>query len=138
MIERPDGQSWLSAIADAAKARALSLPPFAARGMGGARSAGVEGGRFITFKRRLVPMERAKVDGVEWTLWYEHDDLPVAVAAFREPSEPTPEDVSRALSIFKGWLIDQWTSDEASTAVSRHPRAQPVQTPPAVSGEKQH
>jgi hypothetical protein len=53
--------------------------------MGRAQSEKVEGCRFVTFRGRLVPDRQAEVDGVEWTLWGEQGDLPLPVAAFREP-----------------------------------------------------
>jgi hypothetical protein len=130
MTENLREQSWLRAIAEAAKVRGVSLPSFTGHAMGGARTARLEGGKFITFKRRMVPADRAEVEGVEWTLWCEQDDLPVAVAAFREALEPKPEDVDRVLSIFRGWFVDDWAADEAKAAVSTHPRAQPVQAAP--------
>jgi hypothetical protein len=127
MTENPRQQSWLRAIAAAAKAEGVSLPSFTGHAMGGARSVSVEGGRFITFKRRLVPAAQAEVDGIEWTLWLEQDDLPTPIAAFREPAEPKPENVTTALSLLKGWLAEGWTPEEAKVAVGTHPRAQPVQ-----------
>ncbi len=136
MIKIPREQSWLRAFAEAAKVRGVSLPSFTGHAMGGAGTARVEGGKFITFKRRMVPADRAGVEGVEWTLWREQDDLPVAVAAFREPLEPTEDDVNRVLSIFKGWLVDDWAANEAKAVVSTHPRVQPVPAPPLVSNEK--
>lgn len=51
------------------------------------------------------------MDGIEWTLWLEQDDIPTPVAAFREPVEPQPEDISRALKLLKGWLLDAWTPE---------------------------
>lgn len=75
------------------------------------------GGRVVTFKRRLVPESQAAVDGVEWTLWMDQDDVPGLVAAFRKPTVPTPEDVRECLVVIKGWLIDQWTPDEAKAAI---------------------
>lgn len=119
-------QSWLKAITRVAKEQAVILPSFTGHGMGSARTVSVANGRFVTFKRRLVSAVRAEVDGVEWTLWYEQDDLPMPVAAFREPLEPTEENVRTALSLFKGWLVDGWTSDEAKAAVRSHPKAQPI------------
>jgi hypothetical protein len=133
--EHPRQQSWLKAIAQAAKEQGVSLPSFTGHAMGSARSVSVADGRFITFKRRLVPTARAEVDGVEWTLWREQDDLPVPVAAFREPLEPKQENVATALSLLKGWLVDGWTPEEAKAAVRTHPRAQPVEERPPPSRE---
>lgn len=104
--------------------------------MGGARAESAADGRFITFKRRLVPAAQAEVDGVEWTLWNEQDDLPVPIAAFREPAEPNSENVKTALSLLTGWLVDGWTPDEAKAAVRTHPRAQPVPEMSPPSGDK--
>ena len=138
MIDETQRRSWLRAITAAAKEQALTLPPFGGHGMGTARSGSVANGRFITFKRRLVLPVRANVDGVEWTLWSEQDDLPLPIAAFREPQEPTREGVMTALALIKGWLVDGWTPDEARAAVGRHPRVQPVEElppgPPRVGG----
>lgn len=120
-------QSWLRVLAEAAREQGVPLPSFTQHGMGSARSVKVGNGRFVTFKRRLVPASRAEVDGVEWTLWYEQDDLPVAVAAFREPLQPKPENIAVALALLKGWLVDGWTPAEAQAAVATHPRVQPVE-----------
>lgn len=128
MTSSLNGLIWLQALAAAAaQQQGIALPAFAAQGMGSARSTSVAGGRHVTFKRRLVPPEQAAVDGIEWTLWLEHDDIPTPVAAFREPVEPQSEDISRALKLLKGWLLDAWTPDEARTAVGSHPRVRPTE-----------
>ena len=131
MTENPQQQSWLRAIAHAAKEQGVSLPSFTKHGMGSARSVSCDG-RFITFKRRLVPSTQAEVDGVEWTLWTAQDQLPVPVAAFREPLEPKPENVTVALSLLKGWLVDRWSAEETQAAVKAHPRALPVEELPPL------
>jgi Zn-dependent peptidase ImmA (M78 family) len=132
----PRQQSWLRAIAEAAKEQDVPLPTFTGHTMGGVRSSGVGDGRFVTFKRRLVPAEQAKVDGVEWTLWLARDDVPVPVAAFRESAAATRESVATVLSLLRGWLVDGWTCEEAKAAVGRHPRVQPVADLPVPSAEK--
>src|SRR6516225_8639230 len=126
MTERPQQKAWLRALAETAKEQGISLPPFTGHGMGGARSAKGADGRFITFKRRLVSADQAKIDGVEWTLWLEQDDLPAPVAAFRVPLDPNQENVLETLSLVKGWLLDQWTPDEARLVVGQHPGARLV------------
>ena len=136
MTKAPRQQSWLRALAEVAKEQDVPLPSFTGHAMGGARSASVGDGRFVTFKRRLVPVEQAKVDGVEWTLWLDQDDMPVPVAAFREPVEPKREQVATALVLLKGWLVDGWNSEEAKAAVGRHPRVQPVADLPLPSAER--
>ena len=133
MTERPQQRAWLSAIAEAAKEQGILLPPFTGHGMGSARSVKTRDGRFITFKRRLVPTAQAEIDGVEWTLWLEKEDLPRPIAAFREPLEPKQETVAGALSLLKGWLLDAWTPDEAKLAVAQHPRSHIVEEVPAPS-----
>ena len=75
----------------------------------------------------LAPVAQAEIDGVEWTLWRKQDDLPVPLAAFREPQQPKQENVTVALSLLEGWLVDGWTPDEAKAAVRKHPRAQIVE-----------
>ena len=129
-------QSWLRALAEAAKEQGVSLPSFTGHAMGSARSVSSADGRFITFKRRLVSAAQAEVDGVEWTLWREQDDVPVPVAAFREPLQPRRENVAPALSLLKGWLIDGWTPEDAKVAVRTHPGAQTVQEPPPPRDDK--
>ena len=89
--------------------------------MGSARSVPVADGRFVNFKRRLVPAARAEVDGIEWSLWLEQNDLPTPIAAFREPLEPKPENIAETLSLLRGWLVDGWTPDETKLAVGQHP-----------------
>ncbi len=136
MTEKHKHRSWLRAVAEAAKERGVPLPSFTGHAMGGARSLSVKDGRFITFKRRLVPEAQAEVDGVEWTLWLKQDDLPVPVAAFREPMEPKRENVTNTMLLLTGWLVDGWTADEAKDRVGLHPRAQALQELPAPSGER--
>jgi hypothetical protein len=123
-------QSWLRALAEAARQQSLTLPPFTGHAMGGARTLSVADGRFVTFKRRLVPADQAEVDGIEWALWLEHDDLPERIAAFREPLEPKRENLANALSLLKGWLLDGWTPAEAKARVGTHPRVQSVEDLP--------
>jgi len=135
MTEKPRQESWLSAITEAARQHGYALPLFTGQGMGSARSLSAAGGRFITFKRRLVRAAEAEIDGVEWTLWIELNELPMPVAAFREPLMPKQENVAAALSLFKGWLLDGWTPEEAKAAVSRHPRCQKVVEVLAPSNE---
>lgn len=119
-------ESWLKAIADAAREQHLALPPFTAGGMGTARSSTVGDGRFVTFKRRLVPADQAENDGVEWTLWFEKDETPVPIAAFRQPLWPKMEEVAATLFFLKGWLVDEWTQDDAKANVDRHPGCAPT------------
>lgn len=133
--DRPRQQTWLGALAEAAQHQRVSLPPFTEYGMGALRSAVIASGRFVTLKRLVGRAANAEVDGVEWALWHEPDDFPVVVAAFREPPEPNQESVVVTLSFLKGWLVDQWTADEAKKAVSKHPRAQPIKDPPPRSSE---
>jgi hypothetical protein len=132
MTENPRQKGWSSAIAEVAGEQGIPLPSFQGHGMGSARSVKVADGRFITFKRRFVPAAQAEVDGVEWTLWLEHDDLPTPIAAFREPLEPRRENVADTLLLLKGWLLDGWSPDEAKRAVGQHPRAQVVEELPEV------
>jgi hypothetical protein len=136
MIETSRQLTWLSAIANAAKLQRIELPSFDAYGMGALRSTTTASSRFVTLKRRIVSADQAEVDGVEWALWRVQDDLPVPVAAFREPLQPKQENVTAVLSLLKGWLIDGWTPDEAKAVVSKHPRAQAVREPPPPSNEK--
>lgn len=123
-------QTWLSAVTEAAKVQALDFPSFIVNGMGGARTAPRAEGRFITFKRRLVPITQAEIDGVEWALWREQDGLPMRVAAFRESLEPKPENVGIVMKLMKGWLINHWSPEKAMSEVGNHPRAQTVDEPP--------
>ena len=115
-------KSWLKAVADAAKERGLDLPPFLSQGMGTARTANVTGGRFATFKRRLVPADQAANDGVEWTLWLEQGSSLAPIAAFRQPLTPGPDDVANTLCFLKGWLLDGWTREEAKSKIDAYPR----------------
>ena len=120
--------SWLRAIAEAAKAQSLDLPLFTASAMGIARTAPDADGRFATFKRRLVPIEQAEFDGVEWALWRELDDLPTRIAAFREPLDPKPESIERVMAMLKGWLVDRWTPETAQAEVGKHLRSQTIKS----------
>ena len=128
ITEKPRHKSWLNAVVEAAKEEGSPLPSFTEQGMGSASTECISNGRFITFKCRLVSQVQAQIDGIEWTLWRNEDGLPIPVAAFREPLEPTNEKVVVALSIFKGWLVDGWTSDTAKAVVCKHPRATLVLT----------
>jgi hypothetical protein len=131
MTDQSQQQTWLSAIAEAAKLQRLELPAFDQYGMGALRSATTATGRFVTLKRVLGSAAKAKGDGVEWALWHQPDGLPVLVAAFRDPLEPEHERVALTLPLLKGWFVDQWSPDEAKGAVSKHPGVQPVKDPPA-------
>jgi hypothetical protein len=132
--DRSEKSTWLGAITEAAKLQGLTLPAFDGVGMGALRSEMTRSGRFITVKRRIAPADQAEIDGVEWALWREQDDLTIPVAGFREPLRPSPENVGAVLAVLKGWLVDDWTPDEAKAAVSKHPRAFAIQEPPALSG----
>jgi hypothetical protein len=123
-LEDQRQQTWLRAVAETAKEQNAALPPFTGHAMGNARTKNLDNGRFVTFKRRLVSKAQAAIDGIEWTLWLEQDDLPLPVAAFRESQEAKPEKVRNLFSLLKGWLLDGWTVDEAKAAVGKHPLAQ--------------
>lgn len=126
MTNTPHHPSWLKALAAAAAERGVPLPAFTAQGMGVVRSASVADGRFVTFKRRLVPEPEADTDGVEWTLWRESGGSFEPVAAFRESQHPRPESVAAVLSVLGGWLVEGWTAEDARAAVGTRPQAQPV------------
>lgn len=121
-MTEPRPPSWLAALAEAARAGKVPLPPFAGHGMGSARTPTTADGRFVTVKRRLVPRDAADRDGVEFTLWRTADDLPVAEVAIREPAAPTPERVATVLALLAGWLLDGWTPEQATAAIG-HPAA---------------
>ena len=129
MTNQAEPQSWLSAIAEAAKLQGFELPPFDGYGMGTLRSATTAGGRFVTLKRRLGPSANAEVDGVEWALWHQPENLPVLIAVFRDPVDPEKANVAADLLLFKGWLVDEWAPEEAKVAVSKHPGYQPIKEP---------
>lgn len=126
MIDKTGEKSWLKALADTARAEGVPLPGFTGHAMGCARTVGE--GRFATFKRRLVTEDLAETEGVEFTLWLEKEDRPIAVSAFREPSKPTEETLAGVFSLLKGWLVDGWTPKEAREAGAGHPRARSVPT----------
>jgi hypothetical protein len=135
--ERPMRRTtWLKAIAEAARLQRVELPSFDGFGMGTLRTATTANSRFATLKRRLGRGANVDVDGVEWALWRQIDDLPVLVAAFCEPLEPNQESVAATLSLLKGWLVDEWTPDQAKSAVNEQPGAKPVRDfpPHSVSG----
>lgn len=112
------------------------MPAFNVNGMGGARTTPDSDGRFITFKRRLVSIAQAEIDGVEWALWRMQDDLPKRVAAFREPLHPTPESIGLVITLLRGWLVDQWSPEKAQAEIGKHPRVQTVDEPPASSEQQ--
>ena len=134
MTETFKQPSWLRAIREAAEEQGIPLPAFTANGMGTARSTNTSEGRFVTFKRRLVPTAQADLAGVEWTLWHEAGGLPQPVAAFREPRQPQPERVVAALVLLQGWLVDRWSPDVAKAAVGKHPRCLVVADVPPPAG----
>src|SRR5262245_31260984 len=101
MTEAVKQLRWLTAIAEAAKEQGIPLPAFSAKGMGNAQTTRGEDGRFATFKRRLVPAEKAAIDGIEWTLWSEEADMPVPVAAFRVAAQPSVERVAAVLGLLR-------------------------------------
>jgi hypothetical protein len=127
MIDINRQNSWLRSISQAAEAQHLSLPRITGLAMGSGRTATGSNGRFVTFKRRLVPDAQAELDGVEWGLWIDREEMPTRIAAFRESAVPTPQNVAVVLSLLRGWLLDEWTTEQAKAAVSAHPRSQPVE-----------
>lgn len=120
--------TWLKALAEAARQQQFELPAFAATGMGALRSETTLGNRFATLKR-LFRGGKSDFDGVEWALWQQVEDHPLLVAAFRDALEPQDEPVRLTLMILKGWLVDQWSADDAKQAVNEHPRGQRVEAP---------
>src|SRR5438128_2565950 len=92
-------KSWLAALKEAAKTQGFDLPPFTVRGMGSAQSARVADGRFVTLKHRLHSCERPTSGFVQWAFWHGTGHLPLPVASFRVPSEPTSEEVAVALPL---------------------------------------
>src|SRR5262245_35116057 len=96
MTDQSQQQTWLGTLAEVAKVQGFALPPFDQSGMGALRSATVRG-RFVTLKRVLGPVAKAKGDGVEWALWHQPDELPLLVAAFRDPLEPEKQRVALTL-----------------------------------------
>lgn len=130
MTDRSPRETWLGAIADAAKLQQIELPPFDLYGMGALRSAATANGRFITLKRRIETAADRESGDVEWALWHQPEDHPVLVAAFRDRRRPDEESVAATLSLLKGWLVDRWAPDEAKSAVGKHPGAQLVKDPP--------
>lgn len=125
-------QTWLRAIADAARGQRIELPAFGQYGMGALRSATTASGRFATLKRRLENGTTADDEGVEWALWQEAGELPEVIAAFGDRRWPADDTIATTFSLLKGWLVDQWTPDEAKRAVSKHPGARLVKPPPQV------
>jgi len=124
MLKTPPQQSWLEAIEEAAKVQHLPLPPFTGRAIGERphpKALRTDGSSRSS--AAFVSQEQAQTDGIEWSLWYEQDEMPMRVAAFREPLKPTTERVTAALSLLKGWLVDRWAPDAARAAVDNHPRA---------------
>src|SRR5207245_8413569 len=134
---QPQQQTWLSAIAEAAKLQHLELPPFDQYGMGALRSTTTASGRFVTLKRLLGPAAKTKGHGVEWALWHEPDDVPVVVVVLRDPLEPDKASVAVTLALLKGWLVDQWTPEVAKAAASEHPGVQAVKAFPRRLAEKE-
>ena len=127
MIDINRQNSWLRSISQAAEAQHLSLPRITGLAMGSARTPTDPNGRFVTFKRRLVPDAQADLDGVEWGLWIDREEMPTRIAAFRESAVPTPANVAVVLSLLRGWLVEEWTPEQAKAAVSAHPRSQPAE-----------
>lgn len=121
--------TWLKALGEAARQQQFELPAFAASGMGALRSETTLGNRFATLKR-LLRGAKWDFDGVEWALWQQVEDHPLLVAAFRDALEPKDEPVRLTLMILKGWLVDQWSADDAKRAVNGHPGVQAVKSPP--------
>lgn len=126
-------QTWLGAIADVARLQRVELPPFDQYGMGALRSATTAGGRFATLKCKIGGVINTDCEEVEWALWQMADDLPIAIAAFRERRWPNDGTIAATFSLLKGWLVDQWSPDEAKRAVGNHPGALIIQAPPRLT-----
>jgi len=122
-------QTWLSALAEAAKEQGFELPTYDVYGMGSLRSVTTLGNRFVTLKR-LLRRGKSEFDGVEWALWQQLDEQPLLVACFRDALEPKHESVELTLKLVKGWLVDEWSADETRRAVAGNPGTQSVQPPP--------
>lgn len=114
----PRRESWLRAIAETAREANVPFPQFAGHAMGTARTEPVAGGRFVTFKRRLVSTQQAEIDGIEWALWQDRNTEPELLAYFRVPVLPTRDDVGHAFSLLKGWLVDGLTPHAMREAVA--------------------
>jgi len=110
--EKPKHQSWLTALAEAARQRGIALPTFAKEGMGIARSETMPNGRYATLKRRLVRADDTSPDAMEWTLWESNSGFPHPAVSFRQPLVPEPEAIELALSILNSWLLNGETADE--------------------------
>jgi hypothetical protein len=120
-MNKSTGQrSRLRAIENVATAQNVSFPRFVGHAMGTARTEPGANGRFITFKRRLVPDAQAQIDGIEWALWEEKNAEPEPIASFRAPLTPNRDDLAHAFSLPNGWLIEGWTIEETKEAVNMH------------------
>ncbi|MGF1577946.1 MAG: hypothetical protein ACFCD0_01140 [Gemmataceae bacterium] len=120
---------WLSEIAKAAATQGIPLPSFACSEVDHARTTNSDNNRAVTFQRRNDSVEVAEKEGIEWGLWTSKDDMPVPVATFHESIYPNDEAVSRVLAILKGWLVDDWTPDEATAAVEMMQEDQQLSKP---------
>lgn len=114
MADKLTKRTWIGALKDAAATLAVELPPLVPQAMGVARTETSSSGRYVTLKRRLVPAAQAADDGTEWTFWQEAGEYPIAEITFRQPLEPKPEAVCQVLRMLKGWLIDNWSVNEAA------------------------
>jgi hypothetical protein len=113
--ETPRRKKWLDSLHDAAELASISLPEFVPTGMGTGRFQSPNGNRFVTFKRRLVSEEVAKLEGIEWTFWDEVDAIPVPRMTFRESSIPEPERVTAILHHLCDWLFQHGSSESLET-----------------------
>jgi hypothetical protein len=105
--------------------------------MGSALCRSQSGGRFVSFKRRLVPAAEAVKDGVEWTLWREENEQPSLVSVFRVPLTPAPGQVDFILAALKGWLLDGWTPEQAKAIAATLPSAGSAEVPATTTTQQQ-
>jgi hypothetical protein len=115
MAEKSTKTTWLKAIEDAARERAIKLPPFARKPMGLAVSEPTENGRFVTVRYRLVPKAEAERDGIQWALRQEGNDS--LDLTFRQPADPQTEAVTAILDILKGWLLEDWSIERTRDTI---------------------
>jgi Zn-dependent peptidase ImmA (M78 family) len=121
--------TWPAAIAEAAKASSIALPQATQRGMGSVLWRNRAGHRFVSFRPLLGSPPDPQNARARWSLWHDEKDRPRSVLAFQVPLRPVPELIPQVTAALAGWLLEQWSAQDAVERVAGFAN---VELPPKV------
>lgn len=97
-------KGWIKNIVDAAIEKGVDLPPFESNRMGCLKISTACGKRFIIFKRRLIPANMCKDNGIQWALWEVKDGEANPIVMFRDALAPSKDKINSSLVLICRWL----------------------------------